>query len=58
VKCRRVRVKAQEAYCDCGGRYAALEPAAAFEGAMQTYGNVARAFGFALLAEAVAQVTV
>ena len=56
AKCRRVRVKAQEGYCDCGGRYVSLEPAAAFEAAVAVYGTVARAFGFPLLEEAAAQV--
>ena len=49
-------MKSQEAYCECGGRYAALESAAAFESAMAVYSTVARAFGFPLLEEAAAQV--
>ena len=56
AKCRRARAKTQEGYCECGGRYASLEPAATFDAAAAVYLTVARAFGFPLLEEAAAQV--
>ena len=49
-----MRAKAQEGYCDCGGRFASLESEAAFESAVAVYATVARAFGFPLLEEAAA----